>query len=296
MQCLPFRLKGPRLKWVLRVVLIIAAVALWAAVLPGGGSGCARMKSAPQKPEEGFLPRSGEEAVPHQEDAEEQILTLTYLGQSSFLVEAAGRLILMDPFDPGFGLGRIAVEADLVTISHEHLDHNYAAGGGRQARVVRGLTPQGDWSGEVLEDSGLYLYTVPAYHDRNGGVWLGKNSIFVIETAGLRLAHLGDLGHPLGEREKGLLGRVDVLLVPAGGEYTLTPAEALRVIEETAPRVAIPMHYRSRKNPDPALGSLEDFLDLQPSFPIRYPGGPVIFTPGSIPASTEIWVLEPILP
>jgi L-ascorbate metabolism protein UlaG (beta-lactamase superfamily) len=85
---------------------------------------------------------------------------------------------------------------------------------------------------------------VGAYHDAKEGSERGKNAIFVIETAGLRIVHLGDLGHLLSEKEIERIGPVDVLMVPVGGVYTINGAEAKKILEQLKPRQYIlPMHY-----------------------------------------------------
>ncbi len=243
--------------------------------------GCGTREEAKEKLEQGQ-----EELQP------EPPLTLTYLGQAAFELNYMVK-ILMDPYSPSLGYGTIATEADLVTVSHNHFDHDYVEGGGPNAVTLYGVDrDSGDWNRIVHHFAGLNIYTVGTYHDDREGAWLGKNSIFVVETAILRLAHLGDLGHLLGEEEKELLGSIDILLIPVGGHYTLPPDKALQLIEELAPAVAIPMHYRSEHFPERNLGTLADFLNLELPFPVIHQGHTVQFEAGTLPQSTEIWVMS----
>jgi L-ascorbate metabolism protein UlaG (beta-lactamase superfamily) len=222
----------------------------------------------------------------------EQPLILTYLGQAAFELDYLVK-VLMDPYSPSLGYGTINIEADLVTVSHNHFDHNYVQGGGPYAVTLYGVDEEhGEWNQIVHHFAGLNIYTVGTYHDDREGGWLGKNSIFVVETAGLRLAHLGDLGHPLGDTEKELLGAIDILLIPVGGHYTLTPEEALQVIQDLTPAVAIPMHYRTEHFPERMLGTLSEFLNLDLPYPVVHRGDSIQFTAAELPPDTEIWVME----
>ena len=67
--------------------------------------------------------------------------------------------------------------------------------------------------------------------------------VFAVEIDGVHICHLGDLGHLLTDEQVTELGPVDVLLVPVGGETTLTPTEAAEVVAQIGPKIVIPMHY-----------------------------------------------------
>lgn len=221
-------------------------------------------------------------------------LSLTYYGQAAFLIDA-GEKILVDPYRPELGYGRIDLPADLVTVSHHHFDHDYADGG-QGAEALFGLSPAGEWQ-QVQKDAGFArIYSVNTYHDSNNGSWLGKNSIFVFEIAGLRLVHAGDLGHPLGRDEIEQIGQADLLFIPVGGHYTLPYEAILQVIEELKPAVVIPMHYRTEYYGDHNLGTLFDFLNQDPPYPICKKSSLITVSKEELPASTEIWTMEFQLP
>lgn len=235
---------------------------------------------------------SGEEEKESVEEVESSLM-LTYLGQSAFLLENDVSL-LMDPYQPNCGTyGKIDLSVDIVTVTHEHSDHNYAQGGGENAVVLKGLTPAGDWQEVDYELEDFHIYTVEnTYHGRN----LGKNSIFVVETPHLRLAHLGDLGHTLDEKALTEIGDVDILIIPVGGYYTLSPQEALEVIAQLSPAVAIPAHYRTSHNSDTPIGTLEDFLALDISYKVESKGSTLQLTSRDLPQQTEIWTMDYELP
>jgi L-ascorbate metabolism protein UlaG (beta-lactamase superfamily) len=92
---------------------------------------------------------------------------------------------------------------------------------------------------------GVRVRTVGVYHDDSQGSKRGKNAIFVFDIDGLRLAHLGDLGHALSSEQMRDIGPVDVILIPVGGFYTIDGKVAADVVNQLNPKVVIPMHYKT---------------------------------------------------
>ena len=186
---------------------------------------------------------------------------LRWYGHAMFLLTTpAGVKALIDPYvDIGYGLPQ-PIDAALTTISHEHPDHNNDALSATGERVLRGLTADG-WA-TVDETAGdLRIRTVNAYHDDQQGTARGRNAIFVYETAGLRLAHLGDLGHQLDAAQIAAIGGpVDVLMVPIGGTFTIDPAGATELVAALQPRVVFPIHYKTDKAGG-ALSPVDPFLE-----------------------------------
>jgi L-ascorbate metabolism protein UlaG (beta-lactamase superfamily) len=172
---------------------------------------------------------------------------LTWYGQSCFLLEtAAGTRVLMDPFGKAAGHPLpVGLRADLVTISHEHPDHNNARLSTGNPRVIHGLTSdKKGWARIDERFRDVSVRSVGVYHDDKRGTARGLDTVFVFEVGGLRIAHLGDLGHTLDDEQLEAIGSVDVLLVPVGGGATLDAYQATRVIDQLHPRLMIiPMHY-----------------------------------------------------
>lgn len=198
------------------------------------------------------------QATPERAPGEVEI---RWLGHAMFLItDAAGTRVLTDPYgDIGYPLPP-PIEADIVTVSHEHGDHNNLALA-KGARAVRGLTKDG-WA-TVQESAGqTSIAALPSYHDDQNGAQRGRNAIFVIDASNVRIVHCGDLGHVLPEETVRRLGKVDVLLLPVGGVYTIDAAAAARVVEQVAPRVVIPMHYKLPGLAYPLAG-VEPFLQTQ---------------------------------
>ncbi len=188
---------------------------------------------------------------------------IRWLGHAMFLItDALGIRTLTDPYgEIGYPLPASPMEVDLVTVSHEHGDHNNVGLARPTARVVRGLTKDG-WAA-VKEDMGETAVTaIPSYHDEKGGSQRGRNAIFIIDASGARIVHCGDLGHPLPEETVRRLGKVDVLLLPVGGVYTLDAKAAAQVVEQVQPQVTVPMHYKLPGLVYP-LSDVEPFLRTQ---------------------------------
>ena len=170
---------------------------------------------------------------------------LTWFGHSMILLTSPGGVtILMDP-NSGIGYDEPELPAvDVVTISHDHFDHDKAEVAGAGARVLKGVE-DGEWV-EIDEQIGdVHITTIPTFHDDSQGADRGKNSMFLFEVAGLRILHAGDLGHTLSDEQIAAIGGIDVLLIPVGGHFTLGPEEATQVVEQLNPSFVIPMHYKT---------------------------------------------------
>ncbi len=179
-------------------------------------------------------------------------MKIVYLGHSCFLLKSnAGKTLITDPYTGvGYELPS-GLFADVVTISHQHFDHNYLT-------AVQ--------AGEVLDEAGRYetngflVVGEECYHDGAQGKLRGKNILFKITVDGLTVCHLGDVGEEISEELLKKIGRVDILLLPVGGKYTIDADMAKAYVNAVQPKVVIPMHYL------PKDGSLdirteEAFLD-----------------------------------
>lgn len=169
-------------------------------------------------------------------------MEIKYLGHSSFLIEAktaSGKVrVVVDPFDPktvGLTWPK-EMSANLVLTSHAHADHNYVAGVSGSPYVISG-------PGEY-EVKGVKVTGVASFHDDEKGSKRGKNTIYLIEAEGIFVCHLGDLGHLLTEEEVSQIGKVDVLLVPVGGYYTIDAEKAMTVVNQLEPLIVVPMHFK----------------------------------------------------
>ena len=191
---------------------------------------------------------------------------LSWHGQSCFVLESPeGTRIVMDPIPKGLGYELPqGLRAEAVTISHEHFDHNNVGLVAGKPKVLRGLTA--DKKGWIRIDEkvkDITVRSVGVYHDESKGAERGLNTVFLFELAGgLRVAHLGDLGHLLTDSQLAAIGNVDVALVPVGGTFTIDAKVATQVIEQLRPRlVVVPMHYKTDVlSKDLPLAPVDEFL------------------------------------
>lgn len=183
-------------------------------------------------------------------------MKVKWLGHASFLLESeSGLRIITDPYTPGmYGLNYapISETADIVTVSHEHGDHNNVAAVGGNPQVVRGTGSH--------QAKGLSFQGVATYHDQAEGSQRGPNTVFCVTVDGIRVCHLGDLGHELGDEAAAAIGEVDLLLVPVGGNFTIDAATASRIVDKLKPKVVIPMHFKNERCPDFPVAAAEEFL------------------------------------
>ncbi len=166
-------------------------------------------------------------------------MDITYLGHSSFRMRGKDASVVTDPFDPKMvGLKFSGVKADIVTVSHDHKDHNYVDGVKEAEKVVNG-------PGEY-EIKGVSILGYGTFHDSEKGEKRGKNTVYVYEFDNLRIAHLGDLGHKLPEDLLEEIGDIDILLIPVGGVFTIDSALAIETVQAIEPSIVIPMHYQQK--------------------------------------------------
>ena len=166
-------------------------------------------------------------------------MLLKWFGQSCFLMTSqAGTRVLMDPFGKGLGYRVPQLQADIVTTSHNHFDHNNIA-------AVKGNFSHIDTRGTYTHKD-IGINGTLTCHDKVQGANRGSNIVFTFSVDGLRVCHCGDLGHVLTPEQMSAIGRVDVLLVPVGGNFTINAAEAMEVRKQLNPAITIPMHFRTR--------------------------------------------------
>lgn len=186
-------------------------------------------------------------------------MTITYHGHAAFKLKGKIGTVVTDPYDDSVGFSLPKISADMVTVSHQHGDHNAISKISGTARRDKPFIV--DQAGEY-EVGGISVFGVEAYHDAAEGAERGKNIIFTILIDGVRVCHLGDLGHELGSEQIDAIGSVDVLLCPVGGVYTINPEQAVKTIRALEPGIIIPMHFRTDEhNPDTfsQLKSVDDF-------------------------------------
>jgi L-ascorbate metabolism protein UlaG (beta-lactamase superfamily) len=215
-------------------------------------------------------------------------MKVKWLGHASFLITSDnGVRIITDPYKCGGALKYAEVKgpADVVTVSHEHFDHNNVESIEGNPQVIRGTSG--------TEVKGIKFKGVATFHDENKGKDRGTNTVFCFEVDGVRVCHLGDLGHDISAQEVQQIGKVDVLLTPMAGFYTMNADVATEVSNKIKPKVIIPMHFKNERCDFPVSG-VDDFLKGKKNIN-RVDASEVEFKAGKLPAETQIMVLKPAL-
>jgi len=213
-------------------------------------------------------------------------MKIKWLGHASFLITSdSGVRIITDPYEPNDKLlyGAIDESADIATVSHDHFDHGNVAAVQGAPQAVKG----------DAEIKGIKFKGIATSHDASGGKDRGSNTIFCFEVDGVKVCHLGDLGHELTAEQVSAIGAVDVLLLPVGGFFTIDATVAGRVAEQLKPKVVIPMHFKNNKCDFPIAG-VEEFLRGK-SDTSQPDASEVEFRAGEMPPATQIIVLKPAL-
>ncbi len=213
-------------------------------------------------------------------------MKIKWLGHASFMITSeAGTKIITDPYltTENLNYGEIKESADIVTVSHKHTDHNNVSAVQGSPEVVRG----------TAKVKGIEFKGIPTYHDDAKGKSRGNNTILCFEVDGIRVCHLGDLGHQLNDKQFAELGSVDILLIPVGGGPTIDANVATKICSELAPKVIIPMHYKHDRCGFPALG-VDEFIKGKEGVS-RLDTSEVEFKQGELPASAQIIVLKSAL-
>lgn len=210
-------------------------------------------------------------------------MKVRWLGHSCFLLtNARGINILTDPFDETLGYKMTKEKINIITISHEHYDHNNTMGIKGKPVVLKGL---------VDRDTHKIIFKgIASYHDSIYGKIRGENTIFLIRTDDMVLCHLGDLGHLLDQDQLKEINQVDILFIPVGGYFTINHLQAGQVIEQIKPKIVVPMHYKT----DAIKWSIDPvsyFLEKKQN--VKIVGNPFFeIDTSTLPKKTEIYVLN----
>lgn len=215
-------------------------------------------------------------------------MDIIHLGHSSFRIKGKQTALVTDPFSTeatGLKFPK-NLEADIVTVSHQHEDHNFLeAGNWKLETGTLIIAGPGEY-----ESKGVKILGIASFHDSSKGLQRGRNTIYKMTMDGINLCHLGDLGHKLEAETVDLLDGVDVLLIPAGGVYTIDAKVASEVVAQLEPKIVIPMHYQ-------VLGlkfqlePLEKFLQEMGKPEVK-PMPKLTISKDKLPEETEIVILE----
>src|SRR5918996_207321 len=209
---------------------------------------------------------------------------IEYFGHNFFQITSSrGTRIITDPIAPGMYPTPV-VTPHVVTVGREHPNHNYVELARGNPVILRGLGSYGaEWNKISTTVRDVLIYNIPVYQQAFGTAL--KGAAFVFDLGLLCIAHLGDLSHPLTPEQVKAFGKVDVVMVPIGGTFTMPPDTAREVLQQLKPKIAIPMHYREN------LSLLDMFLKGMANR--RLPGNTLVVSKMALPAQMEIVVLTP---
>jgi L-ascorbate metabolism protein UlaG (beta-lactamase superfamily) len=194
-------------------------------------------------------------------------MQVEWYGQSAFRFTTAETTVAIDPFGDMSAMAASrgmqfdyppidGVAADLLLVTHEHIDHNGVEAIAGDPAILRSTAGK-------LESPIGEVTAIASEHDQAAGTERGPNTIFVFALDGLRVAHFGDFGQrALRDEQAAAIGQVDLLIVPVGGGPTAGASEAAAIVERLSPRWVVPMHYRT-----PRIG----FLETADAFLERFP-------------------------
>jgi len=217
-------------------------------------------------------------------------MEISFIGHSCFRIKGKDTALVIDPYDPkttGYKLPKL--KADIVLLSHGHMDHAYVDGVSEYRLLIK--TP-----GEY-EMAGTFVYGVKTFHDAQNGKERGDNTIYQIDMDGFSLLHLGDLGHELTPETLEKITDIDILMIPVGGTYTIDAKIASNVIASVEPSIIIPMHYQTTD-----LTGLKERLDDLRVFleEVGIEGNGVkkvekltLRSRSDIPEESEVYILSP---
>ncbi len=210
-------------------------------------------------------------------------LIIRWHGHSCFEIDS-GVQVIVDPHNGrSIGLRPPRLKADIVLVTHDHFDHN-------AVHVVSG-NPKTIKEVGTYNIQGLKIVGITAYHDTEQGAKRGKITMFKIQSEGISILHMGDIGHIPTSKMVDEIGKVDILMLPIGGTYTIGPSEAKKTAEIIRPKVIIPMHYKL-PGLSLALQPVDNFTKQYPPDAKLFVGKEIEVTRSELPDSQEIWIFS----
>ena len=192
-------------------------------------------------------------------------MKIQWLGHSCYkLTESTGTSIMTDPYNDYIGYKMEPTEADVVTVSHSHKDHNAVQNVLGNPTIIDSV---GTW-----EIGGVSITTLLSSHDPEEGKLRGQNNIYTYRMDGIDICHMGDIGEELSVQVGESIGSVNILFIPVGGNYTIDAEQAKEYVDFLMPDVVIPMHYKT-ENCNLDIDTIDKFLDLFDEDQIIYVDG-----------------------
>ena len=219
-------------------------------------------------------------------------VTIDYLGHSCFTItDSDGTIIMIDPYGTYVPYPALPKPADVLLVTHEHVDHNAVDRVEGHPTIVRGLDNKGNVVEKEQTIEAIPIKSIAASH----GPGRGNTALFVFAVDGVHFAHLGDIATLLSSQQTEALSDVEVLFIPVGGKATIDATEAVVVIESLpSVRVVIPTHYFVSNYCPWPFDPVDTFFDVaEAKWPVFQKGvSQVSLSAQTLPEGTEVWVLE----
>ncbi len=222
------------------------------------------------------------------------MVEIRWWGHSCFEISGKDVTIGTDPFaGPTIGVADPNFSGDILLYSHNHPDD-----GGRKilANVSKDDTTILKWkNGDHGIIKGIKIKGIASSHDDKGGQLMGPNTIYVLEVDDIVFCHLGDLGHVLDEKQVNDIGKIDILLIPIGGGFTVGLNDVKKIVEQLNPKILIPCHYyfEGMKSKYKALKTAEDFTKIGFENVRKSESSSLEIKNDSLPGSMEVVFLKP---
>jgi L-ascorbate metabolism protein UlaG (beta-lactamase superfamily) len=172
-------------------------------------------------------------------------VTITYAGHSTYYIDTPGGVRTATDFSGAYTTGRLP---DVVTMNRAHSTHYTLFPDPRIAHVFHGWTDDGSPArineriGDVLIRNVTTDIRRYFMDDSSGEMIKDGNSIFIFEVAGLCIGHLGHLHHKLDDSHFAAIGRLDIVMVPIDGAYTMSLDGVSEITRRLRASVVLPMH------------------------------------------------------
>jgi L-ascorbate metabolism protein UlaG (beta-lactamase superfamily) len=209
---------------------------------------------------------------------------ITFIGHATFLIESPKLVRIATDYNDYV---KPPLVPDIATMNHAHSTHYTDRPDPAIKYVLRGWRDDGKPAAYDLSYEDVRVRSVATnIRDWNGATERHGNSIFIFEIGSLCIAHLGHLHHTLSQQQLDEIGRIDAVMVPVDGSYTLDIDGMIEVLQSLKAPLMLPMHYFSTYG-------LERFLDrIDGKFPVEYNETPsIVVSRPTLPATPKFLVL-----
>jgi len=212
-------------------------------------------------------------------------MKITWIGHSCFLIEGQDVTIITDPYDEHIPYKAPSFAADVVTVSHEHSDHNAVHRVPGSPEIIRGA---GEHTAHGIKFTGI-----STFHDEQQGKKRGENTIFTFPIDAITLAHFGDLGHMLNVEQLAQLADAEVVMIPVGGYFTIDAAQAASIVAQLPHvKVILPMHYKTDVlGADFPIDTVDKFASRMQNI-VEIGSAEVSINHNDLPEHPEVWILN----